>query len=162
MYKSYYDSKLGKIILLSKNNKLTGLYFENQKYLPLNLDDYIKSDDLDIFVKTKELLDSYFKGEKVDFSKLDIALEGSDFRLKVWKILLKIPYGEVTTYGEIASKISKNMSAQAVGGAVAHNPISIIVGCHRVVGSDGSLTGYAGGIERKIDRKSTRLNSSHP
>ena len=144
MYKSYYDSKLGKIILLSKNNKLTGLYFENQKYLPLNLDDYIKSDDLDIFVKTKELLDSYFKGEKVDFSKLDIALEGSDFRLKVWKILLKIPYGEVTTYGEIASKISKNMSAQAVGGAVAHNPISIIVGCHRVVGSDGSLTGYAG------------------
>ncbi|KZX14284.1 methylated-DNA--[protein]-cysteine S-methyltransferase [Methanobrevibacter oralis] len=151
MYKSYYDSKLGKIILLSKNNKLTGLYFENQKYLPLNLDDYIKSDDLDIFVKTKELLDSYFKGEKVDFSKLDIALEGSDFRLKVWKILLKIPYGEVTTYGEIASKISKNMSAQAVGGAVAHNPISIIVGCHRVVGSDGSLTGYAGGIERKIE-----------
>ena len=151
MYKSYYDSKLGKIILLSKNNKLTGLYFENQKYLPLNLDDYIKSDDLDIFVKTKELLDSYFKGEKVDFSKLDIALEGSDFRLKVWKILLKIPYGEVTTYGEIASKISKNMSAQAVSGAVAHNPISIIVGCHRVVGSDGSLTGYAGGIERKIE-----------
>lgn len=151
MYKSYYDSKLGKIILLSKNNKLTGLYFESQKYLPLNLDDYIKSDDLDIFVKTKELLDSYFKGEKVDFSKLDIALEGSDFRLKVWKILLKIPYGEVTTYGEIASKISKNMSAQAVGGAVAHNPISIIVGCHRVVGSDGSLTGYAGGIERKIE-----------
>lgn len=151
MYKSYYDSKLGKLILLSKNNKLTGLYFENQKYLPLNLDDYIKSDDLDIFVKTKELLDSYFKGEKVDFSKLDIALEGSDFRLKVWEILLRIPYGEVTTYGEIASKISKNMSAQAVGGAVAHNPISIIVGCHRVVGSDGSLTGYAGGIERKIE-----------
>ena len=122
-----------------------------RSYLSLNLDDYIKSDDLDIFVKTKELLDSYFKGEKVDFSKLDIALEGSDFRLKVWKILLKIPYGEVTTYGEIASKISKNMSAQAVGGAVAHNPISIIVGCHRVVGSDGSLTGYAGGIERKIE-----------
>ena len=121
MYKSYYDSKLGKIILLSKNNKLTGLYFENQKYLPLNLDDYIKSDDLDIFVKTKELLDSYFKGEKVDFSKLDIALEGSDFRLKVWKILLKIPYGEVTTYGEIASKISKNISAQAVGGALTRS-----------------------------------------
>ena len=121
MYKSYYDSKLGKIILLSKNNKLTGLYFENQKYLPLNLDDYIKSDDLDIFVKTKELLDSYFKGEKVDFSKLNIALEGSDFRLKIWKILLKIPYGKVTTYGEIASKISKNMSAQAIGEAVAQD-----------------------------------------
>lgn len=150
MYKSYYDSKLGKIILLSKNNKLTGLYFSNQKHLPLNLDDYNEYDNLDIFIKTKELLDNYFKGDKVDFSKLTIGLEGSDFRLKVWRLLLEIPYGEITTYGDIASKISKKMSAQAVGGAVSHNPIAIIIGCHRVLGSDGSLTGYAGGIERKI------------
>ena len=100
-------------------------------------------------------LDRYFAGEKPEISELPLAPIGGEFRQAVWKILCEIPYGQVTTYGEIAKKIAaqrnrKTMSAQAVGGAVGHNPISIIIPCHRVVGSNGSLTGYAGGIDLKI------------
>lgn len=105
--------------------------------------------------RQKKWLDRYFNGEKPKISEIDLSPKGSEFAKKVWEILCKIPYGEVTTYGEIAKKIAKTMnkdkmSAQAVGGAVGHNPISIIIPCHRVVGSNGSLTGYAGGIDKKI------------
>ena len=100
-------------------------------------------------------MDDYFAGNKPQLSKLPIAPIGGEFRQQVWKILTEIPYGELTTYGSIAKEVAKRMgkekmSAQAVGGAVGHNPISIIIPCHRVVGSNGSLTGYAGGIEKKI------------
>lgn len=148
--------QFGKILLASKDNKLIGLWIDGQKYFLGNLKEEMqeKEDEI-IFVKTKKWLDRYFNGEKPKISELDLAPMGSDFAKNVWKILCEIPYGEVTTYGEIAKKIAKimnkdKMSAQAIGGAVGHNPISIIIPCHRVVGSDGSLTGYAGGIDKKI------------
>ncbi len=108
-----------------------------------------------ILIKTKKWLDEYFNGKKPEISELDLAPIGSEFAKNVWEILCEIPYGKVTTYGEIAKKMAKimhkeKMSAQAVGGAVGHNPISIIIPCHRVVGANGSLTGYAGGIDKKI------------
>lgn len=108
-----------------------------------------------ILIKTKKWLDEYFNGKKPEISELDLAPNGSEFAKNVWEILCEIPYGKVTTYGEIAKKMAKimhkeKMSAQAVGGAVGHNPISIIIPCHRVVGANGSLTGYAGGIDKKI------------
>ena len=96
-------------------------------------------------------LDRYFNGEKPKISELSLAPRGSDFRQEVWKILCEIPYGQTLTYGQIASKISKTMSAQAVGGAVGHNPISILIPCHRVLGANGKLTGYAGGLDKKIE-----------
>lgn len=146
-----YDSPLGKLTLAGKNNKLIGLWIEGQKYFFGNFKDKIKkNDDLAIFRKTEKWLDRYFNGENPSIENLDLNPQGTDFRLKVWKILEGIAYGEVVTYGDIAKKISYDMSSQAVGGAVGHNPISIIVPCHRVVGFDGKLTGYAGGLENKV------------
>ena len=115
----------------------------------------IENDNDKTLLKAKKWLDRYFKGEKPQISELDLAPIGSDFAKNVWKLLCEIPYGEVTTYGEIAKKVAKimnktAMSAQAVGGAVGHNPISIIIPCHRVVGTNGSLTGYGGGIKNKV------------
>lgn len=156
VYITYYKSPLGKILLASKNNKLIGLWFENQKYYLENLHcDTIQKDNEEIFIKTKDWLDRYFKGNQPSIKEIDLAPIGSDFRQNVWSILCDISYGNITTYGEIASKIEnkmnkKNMSAQAIGGAVGHNPISIIIPCHRVVGKNGNLTGYAGGIDKKI------------
>ena len=106
-------------------------------------------------IRDRGWLDRYFAGGRPSLCELPLAPAGSEFRQGVWSILCEIPYGEVTTYGDIAKKVAarmgnKSMSAQAVGGAVGHNPISIIIPCHRVVGSNGSLTGYAGGIKTKI------------
>ena len=117
--------------------------------------DKIKEEEKEILIKTKEWLDRYFKGEEPSINELDLNPLGSNFRKSVWKILCEIPYGEVITYKDIAFTIAKQkdlkmMSSQAVGGAVSHNPISIIIPCHRVVGSNGSLTGYAGGIDKKV------------
>ena len=156
IYKSCYNSPVGKILLASKNSKLIGLWIEGQKYFLGNLKEEVsKKDDEIILVKTKKWLARYFYGEKPEISELDLEPIGSDFAKNVWLLLCEIPYGEVTTYGEIAKKMAKimnknKMSAQAVGGAVGHNPISIIIPCHRVVGANGNLTGYAGGIDKKI------------
>lgn len=156
IYTAYYNSPVGKILLASKDNKLIGLWIEGQKYYLGKLKEKIlKKDDEMIFIKTKKWLDKYFDKKKPKISELDLAPSGSEFAQNVWKILCEIPYGKVTTYGEIAKKVAKimnknKMSAQAVGGAVGHNPISIIIPCHRVVGSNGNLTGYAGGIDKKI------------
>lgn len=156
IYKSYYQSPIGKLLLASKNNKLIGLWIEGQKYYLGDLKEELQeNNEEEIFVKTKEWLDRYFKGEKPQISELELEPIGSEFRKNVWKLLCKIPYGQVTTYKKIAENVAeimnkKQMSAQAVGGAVGHNPISIIIPCHRVVGTNGSLTGYAGGIEKKI------------
>lgn len=156
IYKSYYQSPIGKLLLASKNNKLIGLWIEGQKYYLGDLKEELQeNNEEEIFVKTKEWLDRYFKGEKPQISELEIEPIGSEFRKNVWKLLCQIPYGQVTTYKNIAENVAKimnkkQMSAQAVGGAVGHNPISIIIPCHRVVGTDGNLTGYAGGIEKKI------------
>ena len=151
----HYTSPLGDILLASRNEKLIGVWFEGQKYYLSNISGGIVEKEDEILSKTKDWLDRYFNGEKVLINESDLAPEGTSFRCEVWKMLCKIPYGETTTYKDIASEIAKNrgiekMSAQAVGGAVGHNPISIIIPCHRVIGSNGKLTGYAGGLDKKI------------
>ena len=155
IYTSTYSSPLGDILLASKNNELVGLWFKDQKYFlgPIKEKTKEKNNE-EIFLKTKSWLDRYFKGEQPNIKELSLNPIGSDFRKEVWKILCDIPYGKTITYKEIADKIAKekgikSMSAQAVGGAVGHNPISIIIPCHRVVGTNGNLTGYAGGLDKK-------------
>ena len=151
IYKTEYNSPLGILSMASDGENLIGVWLYGQKYFEAAIDEIPKkNDNLKIFNKTKNWLNSYFKGEKPQISELQLAPKGSDFRQKVWKILCQIPYGKTITYKEIADKISLTMSAQAVGGAVGHNPISIIIPCHRVLGANGNLTGYAGGIENKI------------
>lgn len=153
-YTTTYMSPMGEITLASDGTGLTGLWLPEQKYFGGTVDSLSETAELPVFRKTENWLDRYFAGEKPDISELPLAPAGSEFRQAVWKILCQIPYGEVTTYGEIAREISaqrgKRMAAQAVGGAVGHNPISIIIPCHRVVGSNGNLTGYGGGIDKKI------------
>jgi methylated-DNA-[protein]-cysteine S-methyltransferase len=154
-YIEKYNSPLGKITLVSDGEFLTELAFDGQKYFDIEVpaDAVVKS--LPIFEEASRWLDLYFRGQEADFMP-PLAMSGSDFRMKVWAILKNIPYGEVITYGEISKQVAEKrgitrMSAQAVGGAVGHNPVSIIVPCHRVVGQNGNLTGYAGGIDRKIE-----------
>lgn len=144
-----YDSPLGEMLIVSDGEAICGLWFYGQKHFP-SFDDLVEKDDLLIFDNVKEWLDSYFKGKnpKIDFK---LKPDGTQFRLKVWRVLSEIPYGETLTYGEIARKISSEMSAQAVGGAVGHNPIAILIPCHRVLGSNGKLTGYAAGLDKKIE-----------
>lgn len=148
-YSTDYVSPLGEILIISDGESVCGVYFYGQKYFPAT-ENIVENDELAIFRDVKKWLDDYFKGlnPKIDFK---IKPQGSEFRLKVWKILSEIPYGRTMTYGQIASRISPTMSAQAVGGAVGHNPISILIPCHRVLGVNGKLTGYAGGIDRKIE-----------
>ena len=145
-YIQHYDSPLGGILLAADEIGLTGLWFEGQKYFARDLSDVRIEQETPVLAEAKRWLDSYFTGKEPDFTP-PLHLIGSDFRRRVWKRLLEIPYGQTTTYGAL---LGGGMSAQAVGGAVGHNPISIIVPCHRVIGANGSLTGYAGGIDKKI------------
>ena len=147
-FTSTTDTILGKVYLASDGEHLTGLWFEHQKYFPPSLLQIKKALDLEVFKKTNQWLELYFAGERPDFTP-SLKPSGTAFRHKVWDILLEIPYGEVITYGDIAKKLNVN-SAQAVGGAVGHNPISIIIPCHRVVGANGDLTGFAGGLDKKV------------
>ena len=142
------STTLGKVFLASDGVHLTGLWFEGQKYFPPSILKTEHSSDLDIFKNTNQWLEHYFAGKKPDFTP-PLQPNGTAFRHKVWDILLDIPYGEVITYGDIAKKLNIH-SAQAVGGAVGHNPISILIPCHRVVGASGDLTGFAGGLDKKI------------
>ena len=146
MYSTKYSSPIGEILLLSDGENLCGISFDSQKRDV----DSIENDDLEIFKKVIGWLDDYFDGKnpKIDFN---LKASGTDFRMKVWKLLSQIPYGETVTYGEIASMISPTMSAQAVGGAVGANPIAIVIPCHRVMGKDNKLTGYAAGLDKKIE-----------
>lgn len=153
-YTTVCPSPLGSLTLASDGTNITGLWMENQKYYGSTLGTDVQERMLPVFEQTIQWLDSYFKGERPEMT-LPLAPQGSDFRKSVWKILCKIPYGEVMTYGQISVIMAeqlgkKTMSAQAVGGAVGHNPISILIPCHRVVGANGSLTGYAGGIDKKL------------
>ena len=148
-YSTDYASPIGKILIVSDGEAVCGVWFYGQKHFLSSIDDeIIEKDDLAIFDKVKRWFDDYFDGlnPKIDFK---LNPHGSEFRLNVWRILLEVPYGKTVTYGEIASGLSQTMSAQAVGGAVGHNPIAILIPCHRVVGADGRLTGYAGGIDKK-------------
>ncbi len=153
-YTCSYPSPLGKITLASDGTALTGLWLDGQKYFAATLPPKHVEKALPVFDQTVRWLDIYFRGQEPNFTP-PLVLSGTPFRRAVAEILLTIPYGRTITYGEIANRIAKQqglaaMSAQAIGGAVGHNPISIIVPCHRVVGSDGSLTGYAGGIDKKL------------
>lgn len=156
VFTSSFQSPLGNILLAEKDNALIGLWFEGQKYYGSSLKEELKENDSSKTLTAARLwLSRYFAGEKPDIGELPLAPAGSDFRREVWGILCRIPYGSVITYGDIAKQLAaqnhlSHMSAQAVGGAVGHNPISVIIPCHRVVGSNGSLTGYAGGIGKKI------------
>lgn len=154
-YTTTYQSPLGSITLAADGEALTGLWFEGQKYYALYLDKENEEKDLPVFQQAKEWLDIYFSGRDPDFTP-PMRFTGSDFQNEVWAILAAIPYGKTRTYGDIAQELAQKrglarMSAQAVGGAVGKNEISIIVPCHRVVGSNGSLTGYAGGIAKKVE-----------
>lgn len=155
-FKLEYISPLGPVTLVSDGESLVGLWMDGQKYFASTVKESMAAgDDLPVLKSARDWLDRYFSGEKPAVSELPLAPAGSAFRQEVWKMLCEIPYGQTTTYGQLAKRMAKlldkpGMSAQAVGGAVGHNPISIIIPCHRVVGSDGSLTGYAGGIDKKI------------
>lgn len=154
-YTTTYQSPLGGITLAADGEALTGLWFEGQKYYALYLDKEHEEKDLPVFQQAREWLDIYFSGRDPGFTP-PMRFTGSDFQNEVWTILAAIPYGKTRTYGDIAQELARKrglprMSAQAVGGAVGKNEISVIVPCHRVVGSSGSLTGYAGGINRKIE-----------
>ena len=153
-YTSHYTSPLGDILLAADETGLTGLWFEGQKYFARYLDKEHEEKELPLFDAVKRWLTIYFAGEEPDFTP-PLHFTGTAFQNEVWEILRSIPYGKTITYGEIAQRLADqrglpHMSAQAVGGAVGHNGISIIVPCHRVVGANGSLTGYAGGIDRKL------------
>ncbi len=208
VYGTGYESPVGRLTLASEGESLTGLWIEGQKYELGGLKERpVRRDDLPVFVRARAWLDRYFAGERPEPAQLPLRPEGSAFRKRIWRYLLEIPYGEVTTYKALAERAAwelsqeaayaaagadggcfspepfhaavnmpadpenvrpsggqisvlpaagpkaaprpRTMSAQAVGGAVGHNPISIIIPCHRVVGSDGSLTGYAGGLDVK-------------
>lgn len=156
IYTAYYDSPLGRMLLAAKDEALIGLWIEGQKYYLGSLkDELVEGEDEGILVKTKFWLDEYFAGKRPAIKDLKLAPEGSDFAKIVWGILCEIPYGKTVTYGDIAREAAgemglKSMSAQAVGRAVGHNPITVIIPCHRVVGARGNLTGFAGGIDKKI------------
>lgn len=153
-YTNYYKSPMGNILLAADDIGLIGLWFVGQKYFAHCLDKHCEERELPLLVTVKKWLDIYFSGKEPDFT-VPLHFIGTDFQKEVWEILCSIPYGHTITYGEIAKKLAKkrnipHMSAQAVGSAVGHNKISIIVPCHRVIGANGSMTGYAGGIEKKL------------
>ena len=152
-YLWHYDSPLGTVTLASDGISLTGLWFDGQKHFGSTLSARTTEQPLPVFTETAGWLDLYFKGTDPGFVP-PVFLRGTPFRLSVWNVLREIPYGQIVTYGQIAAAVAKRnglarMSAQAVGGAVGRNPVSLIVPCHRVIAADGNLTGYAGGIGRK-------------
>lgn len=176
MFSSFYDSPAGRLTLVSDGEALTGLWIEGQKYYLGDLKQLPpRREDLPVFTQTRDWLNRYFAGEKPLPNELPLRPEGSKFRKMIWRYLTEIPYGQVVTYQELARRAAAEkacavgkaaekacavgkaadkacaarMSAQAVGGAVGHNPISIVIPCHRVIGSDGSLTGYAAGLDVK-------------
>ena len=154
-FSTEYDSPVGKLTLASDGESICGLWLEGQKYHGGTIPEAMMPDDgAAAFAEMRAWLDAYFAGKRPAITDVPLAPIGSEFRQIVWRILTEIPYGEVTTYGEIAKQVAAEQgkdhtAALAVGGAVGHNPISIIIPCHRVVGADGSLTGYAGGLAKK-------------
>ena len=154
IYTQHYESPLGGILLAADDTGLTGLWFEGQKYFARTLDAVHQEQETAVLSEARRWLDVYFGGQEPDFTP-PLRYGSTPFRRIVCGIMLSIPYGQTMTYSEIARRAAAelgrgSMSAQAVGGAVGHNPISIIIPCHRVTGTNGSLTGYAGGIDRKV------------
>ena len=155
-YKTHYQSPLGDMLIASDEDNIIGLWIADQKYIDKTMPkDMVENSQISILKEAIVWLDDYFAGKQPNLSRLPLAPIGGEFRQLVWSILMEIPYGELTTYGNIAKEVARRMgkdrmSAQAIGGAVGHNPISIIIPCHRVVGSNKNLTGYAGGIDIKV------------
>ena len=154
VFTRHYDSPMGRILLAADEIGLRGLWFDGQKYFARDLPEKRIEQETHALAEARRWLDVYFTGKEPDFLP-PLHPAGSTFQQAVWVLLLQIPYGQTVTYGELARQLAEKqgrprMSAQAVGGAVGHNKISIIIPCHRVVGTGGSLTGYAGGIDRKV------------
>ena len=150
---AFYDAPYGRYVMAAEDGALTGLWLEWQKYFPSDLPEP-SGEEAEIFARTRRWLDAYFAGRQPEGSALPIAPRGSAFAQSVWQLLLEIPYGQTVSYGEVAKRLAEQrglsqLSAQAVGGAAGHNPISIIIPCHRVLGAKNQLTGYAGGLDVK-------------
>ncbi len=146
-YMMEYDSPVGKILLAADDTGITGLWFAGQKYYADNMSSVYRREKTEILELAEAWLDIYFTGAEPDFT-VPLHLMGTPFQLAVWECLRTVPYGETVTYGDIARSMGVG-SARAVGGAVGRNPVSVLVPCHRVIGANGALTGYAGGLERK-------------
>jgi len=160
IYITNYSSPLGACALASDGESLVGLWLKGQKYYMQGMPEEVSlRDDLPVFIAAKDWLAKYFSGEKPRIFTPPLAPSGSEFRRRVWDILREIPYGSTITYGDIARRLGCS-SAQAIGGAVGHNPISIIIPCHRVVGANGTLTGYAGGLN--VKRKLLEMEGFYP
>lgn len=142
------ESPVGPLLLMSDGQSLIGLHTDSDKHRPATRPDWIEDDDAVPFAEVKAQLRDYFEGRLTEFD-LPLAPQGSEFQLRVWQKLRGIPYGETISYVELARRIGNPNASRAVGMANSRNPISIIVPCHRVIGADNSLTGYAGGLERK-------------
>ena len=155
-YYTHYHSPISELTIASDGSSITGLWLKGQKYYMSEIiGSAEEANNIPLLLTAKKWLDSYFAGENPNTDGLPLAPAGSDFRKAVWRILLEIPYGECATYKEVAKQMASkdnrlNLPVRAVGGAIGHNPISIIIPCHRVIGTDGSITGYAGGIEKKL------------
>ena len=154
MYKTYYTSPIGRILILTDANALLGLWLENQKYFGAGYDlEQAQQGETEVSRCVSVWLDAYFKGENPAINEIPLAPQVTEFRSKVLTVLQKIPYGQTATYSDILRELQaeygKIGSARAVGGAIGHNPISLLIPCHRIVGSDGKLTGYAGGLDKK-------------
>ncbi len=153
IHTAFYDAPYGRYVMALEDGALTGLWLKGQKYFPSTLPEP-SGEETEIFARIRRWLDDYFAGRQPDASALPLAPKGSDFAQSVWQLLLEIPYGHTVTYGQLAARLAQqrglaHMSAQAVGGAVGHNPISLIIPCHRVLGAKNQLTGYAGGLDVK-------------
>lgn len=153
-YTQWYSSPLGKMLLAADNVGLSGVWFDGEKYFAYHLEKQYEEKENPFLQQTKRWLDMYFSGKEPDFT-VPLHFIGTDFQNEVWQILCTIPYSQTVTYGEIAKQIAAKrgiarMAAQAVGGAIGRNNISIIVPCHRVIGAKGDLTGYAAGLDKKI------------
>lgn len=150
---AFYDAPYGRYVMAAEDGALTGVWLEGQKYFPSDLP-APSGEEPEIFARTRRWLDAYFAGRQPELTALPLAPKGSNFAQSVWQLLLEIPYGQTVTYGQLAKRLAEQrglsqLSAQAVGGAVGHNPISIIIPCHRVLGAKNQLTGYAGGLDVK-------------
>ena len=163
-YYSKYSTPFGDVIIICNEKSLTGVYFYSSRYFPVEANYVSANDSCEIIAKTKKWFDIYFSGKCPDFD-LPLEISGTDFQKKVWCIISQIPYGKTVTYGEIAARLSaqnggKKVSCQAVGHAVGKNKISIIIPCHRVIGANGEMKGYAGGIEKKLKLLSLEKENS--
>ncbi|KGM37708.1 methylated-DNA--[protein]-cysteine S-methyltransferase [Streptococcus sinensis] len=161
-YKKIYKSPLGDLSLVADESGLVGAWFLGQKYFERGLSEVPILGNHPFLDLASNFLDAYFSGQQPNPAALPLSAQGTDFQQRIWAYLQTIPYGQTVTYGQLAQEL-KVKSAQAVGGAVGRNPLSILVPCHRVLGSQGQLTGYAGGLDKKIwllEHEGVRLDRS--